>query len=76
MSLHQSCEHRRSLQYVDVIVGSRHPEERMSNSQVIIGDSFKDHTAFSIYCGLCTTLTKQTRNSFKPNACNRCYQAF
>jgi hypothetical protein len=48
MSLHQSCEHRRSLQYVDVSVGSRYSEERMTNPHVVIGDSFKNHTAFPI----------------------------
>jgi hypothetical protein len=26
-------------------VGSRHPKERMPNPEVVIGDSFKDHTA-------------------------------
>jgi hypothetical protein len=33
------------MQYIDVIVGSRHPKERMPNPEVVIGDSFKDHTA-------------------------------
>jgi hypothetical protein len=28
------------------------------------------------HCGLCTTPAKQTSNSSKPNACNRCYQAY
>jgi hypothetical protein len=48
MSLGQSSKHRRSLQYIDVIVCSRHSEERMLYPQVVIGDSFKDHTAFPI----------------------------
>jgi hypothetical protein len=29
-------------------VDSRHPEERMPNLHVVIGDSFKDHTVFPI----------------------------
>jgi hypothetical protein len=48
LSLGQSCEHRRSLQYIDVIVCSHHSEERMPNPQVMISNSFKDHTAFPI----------------------------
>jgi hypothetical protein len=39
MSLGQSYEHRRSLQYVDVIVGSRHPKEKMPSPQVVITNS-------------------------------------
>jgi hypothetical protein len=29
-------------------MGSRHPKERMPNPEVVIVDSFKDHTAFPI----------------------------
>jgi hypothetical protein len=36
------------VQYVDVIVGSRHSEEGMPNPQAVIGDSFKYHTKFPI----------------------------
>jgi hypothetical protein len=46
MSLEQSFKHWRSMQYIDVTVGFCHPVERMPNSEIVIGDSFKDHTAF------------------------------
>jgi hypothetical protein len=63
MSLGQSCENRRSLQYIDVIVGSRHPKEGMPNLVVVIGDSFKDHTAFPIAAFVQPLPRKRARKS-------------
>jgi hypothetical protein len=45
VSLNQSCKHRRSLQYIDAIVSSRHAKESMQNPELLISQSFKYHSA-------------------------------